>query len=387
MKTAALEVLFWTCTAGVTYAYLFYPLAVGLVAGLCGRPVHPIGQFSGSVSVVLAVYNEESSIDRRLNELTNLLGASGRNGEVIVVSDGSTDRTAMFARAHTKGRVRVLELAANGGKAQALTLGCAAAEGDIVVFADVRQRWAPDALEHLLRNFTAAEVGAVSGDLVVETGSGLMSGVGLYWRYERWLRRAESLIHSTVGVTGAISAVRRELFRPIPKGTLLDDVYWPLQVTMQGYRVVHEEKACAFDQLPERTGDEFRRKVRTLSGNFQLLTRLPAGLLPWRNPIWVELWSHKVLRLVVPWALLGLLIASALLPKSPYHVAFMMQLAFYFLGLIGVLQGSQGQLRVTSTAGSFLVLNAAAWVAFWVWIAGKAETSWRKVQYNRGSGA
>lgn len=336
MRTAVLEVWFWICTACVLYAYFLYPVLIGFVAHLRGRPVCPVGRFSGSISIVLAAYNEESCIDQRLDQLTKLLAASGRDGEVIVVSDGSTDGTAMLARRHTARRVRVLDLSVNVGKAEALTLGCATALGDVVVFADARQRWAPDALENLLHNFTVPEVGAVSGDLVVEAGAGLMSGIGLYWRYEKWLRRTESLVHSMVGVTGAISAVRRELFCSIPRGTLLDDLYWPLQVAMQGYRVVHEEQACAFDQLPERTSDEFRRKVRTLSGNFQLLTRLPAALLPWRNPIWLEFLSHKVMRLVAPWALLGMLIVSAVLPKPLYYVAYMAQLAFYFLGLIGV---------------------------------------------------
>ena len=122
-------------------------------------------------------------------------------------------------------------------------------------------------------------------------------------RYERWLRHNEGQIGSVVGVTGAISAVRRELFRPIPHGTILDDVYWPLQVAMIGYRVVRDPRARAYDSLPERAGDEFRRKVRTLAGNLQLLARLPGALLPWRNPIWLQFISHKVLRLLVPWAL------------------------------------------------------------------------------------
>lgn len=369
------------------YAYVFYPLLISLMARVRGRPVCPVGRFAGSISIVLAAYNEESSIERRLDELANLFADSGRDGEIIVVSDGSTDGTARLARRHVEWRVRVLELPVNVGKAEALTMGCAAALGDVVVFADARQRWATDALENLLRNFTDPEVGAVSGDLIIETNPGFLSGVGLYWRYEKWLRRTESLVHSTVGVTGAISAVRRKLFRPIPRGTILDDVYWPLQVAMQGYRVVHEETALAFDRLPERASDEFHRKVRTLSGNFQLLTRLPAALLPWRNPIWIEFLSHKILRLAVPWALLAMLIISARLPAPTFQAAFVAQLAFYGLGMIGVFLGNRAQPRLTAGAGSFLVLNAAAWLAFWVWITGKTATSWQKAQYGLDSEA
>lgn len=381
MSFATLEIGFWVCVVWVIYAYVFYPLLIGLMARFHGRPVCPVGRYAGSISIVLPAYNEEPSIERRLDELANLLAASGRDGEIIVVSDGSTDGTARSARRHVAWRVRVLELPVNVGKAEALTVGCAAALGDVVVFADARQRWATDALEHLLRNFNDPEVGAVSGDLIIETDSGIMSGVGLYWRYEKWLRRTESLVHSTVGVTGAISAVRRKLFQPIPKGTILDDVYWPLKIAMQGYRVVHEESAIAFDRLPERASDEFRRKVRTLSGNFQLLTRLPEALLPWRNPIWVEFLSHKIVRLAVPWALLAMLIISAILPAPTYQAAFLAQLAFYCLGMIGVLLGNRPQPRLTAGAGSFLVLNAAAWLAFWVWVTGRTAASWRKAKY------
>jgi hypothetical protein len=112
---------------------------------------------------------------------------------------------------------------------------------------------------------------------------------------------------------GDYGAVRRELFAPIPAGTLLDDVYWPLRVAMTGARVIHDERAVAYDRLPERTADEFRRKVRTLAGNFQLAARLPAAFLPWRNPVWVQWWSHKLMRLIVPWALIGLFVTNAVL--------------------------------------------------------------------------
>src|SRR5207249_10681512 len=128
----------------------------------------------------------------------------------------------------------------------------------------------------------------------------------------------ESQVHSSVGVTGAICAVRRRLFPGVPQGTILDDVYWPMHVAMQGYRVIHDQRARAFDRLPERARDEFRRKVRTLAGNFQLAVRLPQTLLPWRNPVWWQFVSHKLLRLVVPWALLAMLVISSVLPGWLY---------------------------------------------------------------------
>jgi biofilm PGA synthesis N-glycosyltransferase PgaC len=378
-----LEIVFWLCVACVVYTYAGYPLLLALLARWRGRAVCATDPLPDSVSIVVAAHNEEKSVDRRLTELIGLLETSGLNGEVILVSDGSTDGTAPLARAHTKGRVRVIELPARRGKAAALNEGCALAEHDIIVFADIRQTWQPDALRLLLENFADPTVGAVSGDLLLRDAGGVLAGVALYWRYEKMLRRLEGRVWSVVGATGAISAVRRRLFGPIPPGTLLDDVYWPLRVALQGYRVIHDRRAVAYDRLPSKARDEFRRKVRTLSGNFQLLARLPAALVPWRNPIWLQFVSHKVFRLLVPWALLGALASSLQVPDFFYRTILIAQGFFYLLGLLGLCPAVAARSRLASAAGSFLVLNSAAWLAFWVWLSGKAERSWHKTVYQR----
>jgi cellulose synthase/poly-beta-1,6-N-acetylglucosamine synthase-like glycosyltransferase len=375
-----LEIGFWVCIILVLYPYLLYPLLLVALARLRPRPVKRGLDGPRTVSFVICAHNEEKTIDRRLRELIGILQGTGIEGEIIVVSDGSTDQTATLAQTCDQRFVRVLELPERAGKAEALSRGVALARNAIVVFADVRQTWAPDALELLLENFADPSVGAVSGNLVVVSGPGPMSGVGMYWRYEKWLRRLESTIGSQVGVTGAISAVRRELFRPIAAGTLLDDVYWPIGVALEGYRVVHDSRALAYDKLPDRPSDEFRRKVRTLTGNFQLMNRLPRALVPWRNPIWGQFISHKLLRLAVPWALVGLAACSVLLGGPLYLCAVAAQLAVYLLALVGLLTNQGGRLTVASA--SFVMLNAAAFAAFWVWIAGRAGRSWQKVTYS-----
>jgi cellulose synthase/poly-beta-1,6-N-acetylglucosamine synthase-like glycosyltransferase len=379
-----LEVGFCLCAALVLYAYVGYPLLMGVLARLAARPVRRGMDGPRTVSFVVCAHNEQAGIERRLRELTSILRGTGIEGEIIIVSDGSTDETAATARTvsllSSHSAIHVVELPHQVGKAEALSRGVALARNAIVVFADVRQVWAPDALELLVENFADPAVGAVSGDLVVVCGPGAMEGVGLYWHIEKWLRRQESKVASQVGVTGAISAVRRALFRPIPAGTILDDVHWPLTVAMQGYRVVHDSRALAYDRLPERASDELRRKVRTLAGNFQLVGRLPGALLPWRNPVWLQLVSHKLLRLGVPWALLGLLGCSVALVAQPvYFLALVTQGSIYALGLLALLSGRGG--RASTAAASLLVLNAAAFLAFWVWISGGAEGSWQKVAY------
>lgn len=381
-----METLFWLCTAIVLYTYLGYPLLLALLCKL-RRVEHLQAPFRGSVSIVMVAYNEEVNVARRLGELLELLDTTQVDGKVVLVSDGSTDRTVAVARRLAGDpRVRILDLEQNVGKAAALTAGCEIARGEVLVFADARQRWAPDSLSRLLENFADPAVGAVSGNLVLESSLGVMAGVGLYWRYEKWLRKQESELYAQVGVTGAICAVRREHFQPIPAGTLLDDVYWPLQVAMQGKRVVFEDRAVAYDRLPSVPLDEFRRKVRTLAGNFQLLGRFPAALIPWKNPVWFQFVSHKLMRLAVPWALLGMLVASLCqLDSAFFQLALCVQLAAYGLAILGLANATHWRLPLASTAASFLVLNAAAFLGFWVWLTGRAGQSWRKIAYHTQS--
>lgn len=377
--------IFWISFGLATYAYVGYPLLLLLLTLVWPRPWRR-GPPTGSFSFLLACRNEGKNLPRRLEELLGLVRATELEGEIVVVSDGSSDEGPAVVRSFAdKGPVRLIELGTNQGKAVALTLGAQAARGEFLVFADARQRWAPDTLHLLLENFADPRIGAVSGDLVLETAPGILAGVGLYWRFEKWLRRRESLLHAQVGVTGAVAACRRELFRPLPAGTLLDDVYWPLGVAMQGYRVVHDDRARAFDRLPDRSRDEFRRKVRTLAGNFQLLTRLPASLLPWRNPVWFQWLSHKLLRLVVPWALLALVGTNLLLvlrTGCPFQVGFLgFQTLGYTVGLSGLIPLVGRMFKPAGAAASLLVLNAAAFLAFWVWLFGRAGRTWHQATY------
>jgi len=386
----ALAIAFWSLLGVVLLTYVGYPAVIGLLARLLGRPLRPSRPVPRSVSFVLCAHNEAGRIGNRLREICDLIDATGIDGEVILVSDGSTDATLTVARELDRPYLRIVDLPQKVGKAAALSQGAALARHEILVFADVRQTWPANSLEFLLAPFADPAVGAVTGDLVLESGPGVLAGVGLYWRFEKWLRRQEGKYWSVVGATGAIAAVRRDLFRPIPDGTLLDDVYWPMQVALRGYRVWHEQRANAFDRLPARAADEFRRKVRTLSGNFQLLTLLPQVLLPWRNPIWFQFVGHKLLRLVVPWCLLAMLGLSAVLAWFAdgwlYPAVLAAQVVGYAVAAAGLHPAVAARSRLASAGASFLVLNAAAWVAFWVWATGRAGRSWTKTVYEKPVG-
>ncbi|HMP07195.1 MAG TPA: glycosyltransferase [Lacipirellulaceae bacterium] len=377
--------LFWSGAALLAYAYGIYPLIAWLRARVWPVPLDLSGARPKSVSALLCVRNEAAQIRRRIAELTELIAAAGLQGEMIVVSDGSTDATADVAEELSGPSVRVVRWEENRGKAAALTHAASLAQHEILVMADGRQTWAQDALPRLLDNFADPRVGAVSGDLSLEVRPGVLAGVGMYWRFEKWLRRQESLSGSQIGVTGAIAAVRRSLFRPIPRGTILDDVYWPMQVVQQGCRVIHEERAVAYDRLPPTARGELRRKLRTLVGNFQLAAAMPSLLLPWRNPAWLAFISHKMLRLAAPWAMLATVGSSALLSGAFYRVAFAAQAAALMAAICGLSTRLAARQRLLAAAGSFLLLHVAAWLAFWFWIAGGERFVWQRSQLVGGS--
>jgi cellulose synthase/poly-beta-1,6-N-acetylglucosamine synthase-like glycosyltransferase len=218
----------------------------------------------------------------------------------------------------------------------------AAAAGEILVFADARQRFARDVLRELVANLEDPRVGGVTGDLILDceetdSGSTIGEGVSLYWKYEKWMRRKESDIWSTLGATGAIYALRRRLWEPLPPDTLLDDVLAPMRAVLAGYRIVFEERARAYDRTSPDATAESRRKVRTLAGNYQVLAQDPRLLLPGVNRVWLQYLSHKVGRLIVPWALVGAFFASAILAPSSwlYATAFGAQVVFYGLAAFG----------------------------------------------------
>jgi cellulose synthase/poly-beta-1,6-N-acetylglucosamine synthase-like glycosyltransferase len=251
------------------------------------------------------------------------------------------------------------------------------ASGEIVFFTDARQHIEPGALRCLLENFADPEVGCASGELMLgkpedgETGRGM----GLYWRIEKKIRELESASGSVAGATGAIYCARRELLDPLPPGTILDDVLLPMQIVRKGFRVVFDSRARAWD-LPDLGGKrEFARKVRTLSGNYQLLQLAP-WLLSGGNPIRFEFVGHKLLRLAVPFALLAILVATVFLPQPFYRAALWAQILFYGLSLAAVAGLNIGPLsRVADAARTFVVLNTAAMVAFVNFVTGR-KTLW-----------
>ncbi|HLH07352.1 MAG TPA: glycosyltransferase family 2 protein [Terriglobales bacterium] len=347
---------FWASFALIIYAYLGYPLLLWLISKLRRKPVAKT-TIEPTVSIVMAVRNESTRLANKLRNLKELDYPSARV-EIVVVSDGSTDDTNELLRASTG--IKALFRTSSEGKAAALRAAIPFAKGEILLFTDVRQEIERSALRALVSNFGDPEVGCVSGELLFRSRSegAAESGVSLYWRLEKLIRKLEAASGSVVGATGALYAARRSLVPEIPAGTLLDDVYIPMAISRGGYRVVFEPAARAWDEEPKPGKGEFQRKVRTLAGNYQLLQLAP-WLLSSSNRLWFRFVSHKLLRLAIPFLLAVLFIASlAAWNENLYRAFAMAQAVFYALAFIGLAGWHRG--RVISAAASFCLLNAAA---------------------------
>jgi cellulose synthase/poly-beta-1,6-N-acetylglucosamine synthase-like glycosyltransferase len=364
----------------LVYVHVGYPALMRLLAARFPKAPGPPAPVPSSIFVVLCVRNEAGRIRTRLDNLCSLAWPASWQG--LVVCDGCTDDTARIATEYGSP-FQVIERAENQGKPSALNLAATLAPESLLVFCDARQSFAHDAIVELLAPFTDSNIGAVSGSLEIaasESGGG--QGMDLYWRLERKLREWEGQYDSVVGCTGAIYALRSHLYRPIPDDTLLDDVVIPMQVVEQGYRVVFNPRARAFDPQTLDPIVESRRKRRTLAGNFQMLVRHPGWATPLRGRIWWQLISHKYLRLTVPWLLLMLMATTVYLSSYPLFALFLAaQIGCYALAVGGLLiPGAKP--KILSIPAGFVVLQAANFQAFFTWL-----TSLRDPQrvWTRGS--
>ncbi len=378
--------LFWLSLFLLAYVFVGYPLIAALRARL--RPKPPAaGRCEPAVTIVVVAHNEEDRIAARIDNLL-ALDYPREKLEIRVASDGSTDRTVVRARVYESARVIVKAFHQRRGKAAVLNDTVPTATGEIVVMADARQRFDRDALRALVANFADGRVGAVSGELMMTAGEGAAvgKGVGFYWRYEKFIRRQESRSNSTVGATGAIYAIRRTLFEPIPDDTLLDDVLIPLRIVKAGYRVVFEPAARAYDTASATAKQEFVRKVRTIAGTFQLFAREAWLFNPRRNPVWFEALSHKGVRLLMPVLQGAALAANIALAREPvYTVLLAGQMMFYAAALGGCSRQTRRVGFVVTVPYTMCLLSGATVVGFLQFATRRQKATWERIEVSRPS--
>jgi cellulose synthase/poly-beta-1,6-N-acetylglucosamine synthase-like glycosyltransferase len=319
----------WSCVILLGHVFVGYPVWMWLLARIRPLPVRKRA-VTPTVTVVICVHDGARYLRAKFANL-RALDYPRENIDIVMACDGCHDATAALARHLGGPTVRVLEFAHRRGKAACLNDAIALATGEVLLLTDVRQKLSPTALRELVANLADPDVGAVSGELHMENvNTGFAKGVDAYWRYEKLIRQAESQSGSTIGVTGALYAMRRELFQPLPPGTVLDDVLIPMRIAAKGKRVVFESRALAWDKPSQRPAEERKRKIRTLAGNYQLVQLAPWLIDPWTNPLWFRFVSHKILRLLAPWMIMLLALTTAALATR--HLVYALILLCLLIG-------------------------------------------------------
>jgi cellulose synthase/poly-beta-1,6-N-acetylglucosamine synthase-like glycosyltransferase len=370
-----MKIIFWGCFALISYSYFGYVIWLWLAACLNKRPVGR-GEIKPSVSIIIAVRNEEANLPEKLENLRRL-DYPREKVQVIITSDGSSDGTVGLLLGRSAEITPVI-LEQPRGKAGALNEAVRRSTGDILVFLDARQTVDQNAVSELVSCFSDPSIGAVSGELLLQAAAEVpvINALGIYWKIEKMIRKLESESGSVVGVTGAIYAIRREFYTEIPLGTILDDVFVPMNVVRMGRRVIFQPSAIARDRLFIEKGKEFSRKVRTLTGNYQLLSLAPWLLSP-KNPILFRFLSHKISRLMVPLFLVGMVVSSALIDDFFYHLLFGAQLVFYALATLGLVNSPMRKVKPIVIVSTFVSLNLAATMAFYNFLT-RREAEWRR---------
>lgn len=381
MVTVVNEALLWWAFVGLFYIYLGYPLAVAIRAHCFPKPVQK-SPYRASVSVLISVYGEVELLEQKVESVFNLEGAELIR-EVLIGADGTPGNATKALERLKDPRLRVFNFANRRGKPSVLNDLMAESSGEVILLTDARQPLDPRSLIALLENFADPGVGVVSGELVFVTGdrdSMASKGIGAYWRYEKWIRRSEAAFGSVPGATGAIYAIRRELFEPLPANTLLDDVAIPMRAIQRGVRCVFEARALAYDRPESDTRKEALRKRRTIAGNVQLVRLWPSLLNPAKNPAWLAFISHKLLRLTSPFLLLLLWCATlSLLEQRFYQVFALAQLAFLFVAGVGWMLNRAGvRLGILGVPLMFFALNLTTLFALWDAATGRLEVRWAK---------
>ena len=330
------ELLFWLCAAVCVYVYLGYPALLWVLSRVREQPVRA-GDYTPLASFVIAAYNEEHNIAAKIENSLSLDYPADKI-EVLVVSNGSTDRTDEIVRGWNDPRVRLLALP-QPGKMQALNEGARAATGEILVFTDADFLLDRHTLRLMASKFADPTVGGVCGarnTSVRREGDATSEGEGLYARWDKWQKTLESRIGSVFAADGLLYAIRKPLYTPIADVHAADDIWVSTRVPIQGYRLLFEPNATAYELASVQAEQEFRRRIRVTNHSVRGLLTLGSHLFT-HGFYSLELLSHKLVRHFIPFFLVPLFLVSALLANARpiYLLAFLAQVALYALAFVG----------------------------------------------------
>jgi cellulose synthase/poly-beta-1,6-N-acetylglucosamine synthase-like glycosyltransferase len=379
----AAEVIFWSSAAALFYTYAGYPLVLGLVSALRPQKVRR-GEFAPTVSIIITAYNEERDLAAKL-ENTLVLDYPRELLEIIVASDCSTDRTDQIAREFAGRGVRLHRQSERLGKTAAQNAAVEQAHGEIILFSDATSLYQPNAVRAMMPSFADSTVGCVAGRLEYVDGSDSRVGRGArsYWSYETFLKRHESRVGSLIGASGCLYAVRRSAYVPLYHEACSDFII-ATKMVEQNLRAVYEPNAVCTEQTNRQKDKELKMRVRIIAQTFTDLWRHRAMLNPARSGFYgVQLLSHKVMRYLVPFFLMGLFVASAVLAPGSlaYRLIFAMQAAGYACPALAWLLDRVGiRSRLLALPQYFMLANLASLIACYQFLRGERYARWEPIR-------
>jgi cellulose synthase/poly-beta-1,6-N-acetylglucosamine synthase-like glycosyltransferase len=385
MSTFALEIAFvlWTCAALIVFGYAVYPILVwALSRWLVSSVVPPAMEPTKwpSVSLLIAAHNEEDVIEERIQNALAMDYPRDRF-KIVIALDGCDDRTPAILRRYEGEEVRLFDYPQRRGKSAVLNAAFNELQGEIILLSDANTEIDPQAARRLVRWFRHPQVGVVCGRLVLtdpHTGRNVDS---LYWKYETFLKRCEGRLGALLGANGAIYAIRKDLFQPIPNQTIIDDLVIPLLAKLRsGCSIIYDPSAVAREETPASVRSEFRRRARIGAGGFQSIKLLWKLLDPRRGWVAFAFLSHKVLRWLCPFFMIGVLASNLLLLGIPfYRLVLMCQVAFYLVSVLAAfLPPSIKFLKPLRLATMFTSMNLALFVGFWRWLLCVQNGTWAR---------
>ncbi|HWF05520.1 MAG TPA: glycosyltransferase family 2 protein [Candidatus Angelobacter sp.] len=379
------RIVFWLAALLLVYVYAGYPLLLAII-GLFVRSRQSQPGYCPRISVLIAAYNEEEAIARKI-EQTLALEYPADKLEILVLSDCSTDRTDEIVSTFPDKRVRLVRMTERKGKTHAQNQGIKEATGEVIVFSDATAVYQSKALLYMACNYQDASVGAVSGryqyfDPTDQSATGL--GSMAFWNYENMIKKMQSRIRTITGCCGCIYSVRKIAYTELP-ADIISDLVQPLQAIKKGYRVVFEDRALAYEETTQSTAEEFSMRVRVVTRAMRGLLSVSDLLQPWKFA-WTafQLWSHKIMRWMVPLFLIVLLAANlVLLDISLYRAILALQLFFYAAAVLNMLLPLHRQWKPLGIPLFFCTLNAAALVSMIEICRGRKYVTWQTVRARR----
>jgi len=376
------ELIFWLTLGIILYAYFGYPLSILFLPLFFNNDIRR-RDIEPSVTFLITAYNEEKNIREKL-ENTLSLDYPGDRLEIIVASDASEDRTDEIVKQFADQGVILHRVEGRVGKTETQNQTVKSAKGDIVIFSDATTRYRKDAIRKLVRNYNDPSIGAVSGryEYVNPTGAPVGIGTVLFWKYENGIKNRQVKIKTVTGCCGCIYSVRKSLYELLPRD-IISDLVEPLKILEKGYRIAFEPEAVAYEETTETSGEEFGMRVRVISRGMHGLWYMRKLFNPFKYGfVTFQLFSHKVLRWMIPFLLPFLLISNLFLIGYPFYtLTFVAQILFYIGAMGGYLLDKMGKkAKLLALPLYYCVVNAASAAAFFRTIFGKKAIVWETVR-------